>query len=215
MVLRVVAGLLFCAELLSAQEPVLFQDSFRGKLGPGWFFVRENTNAWRVTTRGLQVRIEPGNMWGPQNDGKNVLVRDVPSGVTNLEVSVTVSNQPTAQYEQVDLVWYYDDSNQVKIGLELVDRKLSIVMGREENDRARTIAIIPIDAYHVELRHLVEGNRLRAQFRPAGTERWRDAGECDLPARGKPRIALQCYQGPADAEHWATINDFLVRKPRP
>ena len=28
-----------------------------------------------VTAHGLEVRIEPGNMWGPQNDAKNLLVR--------------------------------------------------------------------------------------------------------------------------------------------
>jgi len=30
--------------------------------------VREHRENWRVTGRGLEVRIEPGNMWGPAND---------------------------------------------------------------------------------------------------------------------------------------------------
>ena len=46
-----------------AQE-VLFQDNFKGKLGTGWAWVREHREAWRVTEHGLEVRIEPGNMWG-------------------------------------------------------------------------------------------------------------------------------------------------------
>jgi regulation of enolase protein 1 (concanavalin A-like superfamily) len=195
-----------------AGESILFRDEFKGALAPGWSFVRENTNGWRVLDGALQIRIEPGNMWGGENSGKNVMVRQAPDpGTREIEVTVTVSNQPTAQYEQVDLVWYYNDSNMVKLGLELVDGKLSIVMGREENDRTRTIALISVSSHQMQLRHRVNGNAIRGQYRPLGTEEWLDAGKCDLPARGAPKLALQCYQGPKNAEHWATIKDFTVR----
>src|SRR2546423_12938183 len=54
---------------------------------------------------------------------KNVLVRRLDPGPAGphqqLQISITVSNKPTEQYEQVDLVWYYDDSHMVKIGQEL------------------------------------------------------------------------------------------------
>src|SRR3954447_5899683 len=62
---------------------VLFQDDFRGKLGDGWSWIRERREAWRVTDKGLEVLIEPGNMWGPQNDARNVLVRPAPAITTN------------------------------------------------------------------------------------------------------------------------------------
>lgn len=199
-----------------AAEEVVFQDDFKGKLGEGWSWVREHREAWRVTERGLEVRIEPGNMWGAANNAKNVLVRPVPEPSSDeIEVSATVENQPTEQYEQVDLAWYYDDSHMVKLGLEQVDGKLCVVMGREQADKTRTIAIIPIDAHVLRLRLLVAGNKLRGQFRPAGSEAWRDAGSCDLPARGTPKVSLQFYQGPAQAEHWARVNEFrIVRRPR-
>src|SRR6185369_1615692 len=141
-------------------EEVLFQDDFAGKLGEGWSWVREHPAAWRVVERGLEVRIEPGNMWGPANDASNVLIRAAPLADTgSIEISINVENQPTEQYEQVDLVWYYDDSHMVKIGHELVDGKLSIVMGREENDRTRTIAIIPLPSAAVQLRMVVQDDR--------------------------------------------------------
>jgi len=143
-----------------------------------------------------------------------VLVRGAPdASKTKIEVSVTVTNRPTEQYEQVDLVWYYDDNHMVKLGQELVDGKLSIVMGREEKDRTRTIAIIPLDSFSVRLRFLVEGNRIRGQFRTPDVKEWRDAGECDLPAPTdtKPKISLQFYQGPAKAEHWAGVTEFRIR----
>ena len=121
-----------------------------------------------------------------------------------------MTSQPTAQYEQVDLVWYYDDSHMVKLGQELVDGKLSIVMGREEADKTRTIAIIPLKSFSVRLRLQVSGNRIHGQFRTPDSDDWQEAGECDLPGHGTPQAGLQCYQGPAEAAHWARITDFSI-----
>ena len=194
---------------------VLFADDFKGKLGDGWSWVREHREAWRVSERGLEVRVEPGNMWGNSNNAKNVLVRPAPDVAQGeVEIMVTFENRPTAQYEQADLVWYYDDSHMVKLGQELVDGKLCIVMGREEKDRTRTVKILPLDAFKVQLRFLVKGNSLRGQFRPSGSAPWQDVGECDLPAppNGKSHISLQFYQGSADAEHWVRVTEFRVRR---
>jgi regulation of enolase protein 1 (concanavalin A-like superfamily) len=144
-----------------------------------------------------------------------VLARPAPElGPNGIEITVTVENRPTEQYEQVNLAWYYNDRHMVKLGQELVDGKLCIVMGREENDRTRTIKILPLDAFKVQLRIMVKGNSLRGQFRPAGSDSWQDVGECDLPApeNGKPKISLQFYQGPADAEHWARVSEFRVQR---
>ena len=194
-------------------DEVLFRDDFKGRLGEGWSWLREDPKGWRVTERGLEVRVQPGNMWGPANNAKNVLVRSAPDPAKDeIEVSVTVTNQPTEQYEQADLVWYYDDSHMVKLGQELVDGKLSIVMGREENDKTRTIAIIPLKSFSVRLRLSVTGDRIHGQFRTPDAETWQEAGECDLPVHGPPKISLQCYQGPANVEHWAHITEFHIRR---
>jgi regulation of enolase protein 1 (concanavalin A-like superfamily) len=192
-------------------DEVLFRETFSGKLKEGWSWRRENQTGWRLGADVLEIRVEPGNMWGPANDAKNVLVRDLPESSRPLEISVTVSNQPTAQYEQVDLVCYYDDSHMVKIGFELVDGKRSIVMGREEKDRTRTIAIIPQEKSVVELRLIVDGGIVRGSFRAAGVKERRDAGSCELPGRGAPKLSIQCYQGPPGAEHWARIANVTVR----
>ena len=197
-----------------AQE-VLFQDDFRGKLGEGWSWVREHREAWRITEHGLEVRIEPGNMWGPQNDARNLLVRPAPDAMKGeVEVSVSVENQPTNQYEQVDLVWYYDDSNMVKLGQELVNAKLSVVMGREENDTTRTVAIIPLASTSVRLRLFAKGNLIRGQFRTSDTKEWSEVGQCTTPAHTNTtaKISLQFYQGSEKAEHWARVREFRILK---
>ena len=196
-------------------DEVIFHDDFHGRLAEGWSWRREHREAWWVSDRGLEVRIEPGNMWGPANDARNVLVRPAPEvGDGELEISVTVETHPTNQYEQADLVWYYDDSNMVKLGRELVDGKVSIVMGREQGDRTRTLALIPIQAEFVRLKLIVKGNQVRGQYLLAGSEKWQDANKCDMPAPkdGKPKISLQFYQGPADSEHWARVTAFRVER---
>src|SRR5260370_24375826 len=138
-------------------DEVLFQDDFKGKLGEGWSWVREHRAAWRTTERGLEGRIEPGNQWGPQNDARNVLVRPAPDASKGqIEISATVQNRPTHQYEQVDLVWYYDDSNMVKLGEELVHRQLIVGMGRDQRHKTRTKAVIPLDSTLFHLHRLVQ-----------------------------------------------------------
>ena len=57
---------------------LLFQETFSGKLKAGWSWLRDNKAGWRIGANALEIRVEPGNMWGPANDAKNVLVRNVP-----------------------------------------------------------------------------------------------------------------------------------------
>jgi len=206
------ALVLMTATALGADE-VLFRDDFSGRLGDGWKWIREHRAGWRTTEEGLEIRVGPGNMWGPANNASNILVRPVPFPEKgSLQISVTVSNSPTEQYEQVDLVWYYDDSRMVKVGLELVDGRLCIVMGREEGDKTRTIAIVPVAADEVELRFAVGTAGIQGFFRPAGTKEWKLAGECDLPVRTEPKVSLQLYQGPARVAHWARIREFQIER---
>lgn len=192
---------------------VVFRDDFKGRLAAGWTWIREDPSGWRVTDAGLEMRVQPGNMWGPANDAKNVLVRTIPDpGGGTVDVSVTIANRPSNQYEQIDLVWYYDDGHMVKIGLEQVDGVLSLVMGREEGDKTKTIAIVPVDAHSLDVRFLASANRIRGQFRAAGATEWKEAGEATLPSNGEPKASLQVYQGPAGVDRWARFNDFRVTR---
>lgn len=199
-----------------AAAPGKFREPFRGALGPGWTWLREERNAWRVGPGGLEIRVLPGNMWGGKNDARNVLVRPVPNPeFAAVTVSLALENAPTEQYEQVDLVWYYDDGHMVKIGQELVNGKLSLVMGREENDKTRTIAILPLAPGPLEVRLCARGKTVQGFFRPSGAPEWIPAGTCDLPINGDPKISVQCYQGPAGIEHWARLRELTIATGKP
>jgi regulation of enolase protein 1 (concanavalin A-like superfamily) len=193
----------------------LISDNFTAAPASPWKWLRENPKGWKTGPRGLEILIEPGNMWGPANDAKNLLLRPAPeAGGAELEITVTFSHQPTNQYEQMDLTWYFDDSHMVKIGMEKVDGKLSIVMGREEKDKTRTMSITPVAKNTVKLRLLIKGTAIRGQFQPEGSTDWQEAGSCTapVPEGGKPGICLQCYQGDAATPHWGLITGFTVKK---
>jgi len=211
-ILRIVPLCLSVLACAHAAAP-LFSDPFGKTLADGWKWVRENPDAWRLADGALEIRIEPGNMWGDSNNARNILVRELPDADTVAHtVSVTVSNKPTNQYEQVNLVCYYDDSNMVKIGLELVDEKLSLVMGREEKDKTNTIALLPVTATTLQVRFVLRGDEIEGAYRENATGAWQEAGKCELAVDGPPKISLQAYQGPADAEHWAKFTDFKIEK---
>jgi hypothetical protein len=196
----------------TASPAPLFEDTFSGPLTAAWSWRREEPAHWRTGPRGLELRVLPGNLWGRANNAKNVLVRPLPDpALQPLEITATLHNEPTGQWEQTNLAWFYDESHMVKLGQELVSGKLCLVMGREEADKTRTIAIVPLDAQTVELRLLVTGARIHGQYRTASWPVWREVGDCDLPAHGPPHLSLHCYQGPPDAEHWARFQRVTVR----
>lgn len=119
-------------------------------------------------------------------------------------------NAPTGQYEQVNLAWYYDDSHMVKLGREIVDGPVCVVMGREERDQCRTIARPPVPGSWYRLRLTVSGNRIRASTGRREPPPGRRPALCHLPAPagGRPRLSLHSYNGVPNQEHWARITEF-------
>jgi len=185
-------------------------------LPQGWTWKRENPEAWRLRKQGLEIKIEPGNMWGARNNAKNVLLIPLAEDlqVSGTDVAVTLANSPTRRWEQVDLVWYYRDSHMVKIGLELEHGKNSVVMGREERDQARTIRIVPIDRDKVTVRFQVSAGQVKGYYRLRAEDEWIAVGTCKEPVPAgrdeRPRVSLQCYQGDPKQPHWARITDLRI-----
>src|SRR5690606_28523605 len=93
---------LLCGIAAGAAAPdVLFEANFHGNLREGWSWIREDPAGWRVTEQGLEILVQPGNMWGGANDARNVLVRPLPEAKDGaLSITLTVSNDPSNQYEQ-------------------------------------------------------------------------------------------------------------------
>ena len=192
---------LFLPPLLAlGGETLVFEDRFETKPAGGWRWLREDPPDWRVGKGGLEVRVRPGDA----NTVRNALVRPAPDrrqGRFAIEVSVTNLQRPGQQYEQAGLTWYSSGKPEFKLVKELVDGQLMIIPGRKAmtNDM-------------VQLRLLVSGNSWSAQFRPEGKGEFQTAATGELPAPAGDEISIQCYHGPADAEHWIRFDDFRIRR---
>lgn len=183
---------------------VLFADDFKRKLGDGWTWLREVDKAWRLRDGGLEIHVLPGN----GNTVKNALLRDAPDRhKTPFAVEVTISNEPTKQWEQAGIMWYRDGRPVVKLVKELVDGELFIVLSG-----AGHFSKTPMKKKTVRLRLEIDGDDFRGKFQPAAKGDWKDAGGKTLPKGGKSQISIQCYHGPEDAEHWIRFEKFRVVK---
>jgi hypothetical protein len=178
----------------------VFADSFDGKPGAGWSWLREDPKTWRIKDGGLEIMIPTG----AATTVKNALVRKAPDrgkGTCAIDVTVTSLTMPTRQYEQAGITWYSNGRPVFKLVKELIDGKLYIIPGQK-----------PMSAKTVQLRLIASATGWTAQYRPDGEGEFLTAGKGKLPAPGKDEVSIQCYNGPTDAEHWIRFDDFRIRK---
>lgn len=184
---------------LPASEPkVVFEDRFEGKLAPGWSWLREHPGFWRLREGALEIRVEPG----VADTVKNALVRAAPDRATSsYAIEVTVRNlvPPTHQFEQAGITWYAGGRPVVKLVKECIDGSIYVYPGK-----------VPLDAETVELRLVVSKDRWVGQFRPDAKGEFRTAAEGPLAPGAAEQVSIQCYNGPADAEHWIRFDDFRI-----
>jgi hypothetical protein len=198
-------ALLLLSVVLLAQAParaadprVAFEDPLKGKLAGGWEWLRENPGAWRHSERGLEVRVEPGLA----GTVKNALVRKAPDrsrGKYAVEVTVEFTAPPSQQYEQAGLTWYQGDKPALKLVHEFIDGKTWVIPGKK-----------PTDTRLMRLRLVVSKEDYVAQFCPGAKGEFQTADSGKLPPAADERVSIQCYNGPAAAEHWMRFSDFRV-----
>jgi hypothetical protein len=179
---------------------VIFADEFDEALDESWRWLREDPDAWRIWDGALEIRAQPGDA----NTVKNALVREVPdrSGGKRFAIEVTLANRtpPTEQWEQLGLTWYHDGKPVFKLVKERIDGETYIFPGK-----------VPLQKKTVQLRLVVEGRRVVAQYRTDEGDEYKTATEAELPPPGgKDEISLQTYHGPADAEHWMRFDVFRI-----
>jgi hypothetical protein len=182
----------------AAEDKVLFEDSFEGKLGDGWTWLRENPDAWRIKDGALEIRVEPG----VAHNVKNALLRKAPDRAATkfaVEVTITFLADPTRQYEQAGITWYHAEKPVFKLVHELIGGKLWIIPGRK-----------PAPSETVQLRLIVDGSEWTAQFREDAQGDFQTAASGKLPPPGDDQVSIQCYNGPPDAEHWIRFDDFRI-----
>ena len=204
--LALVALMLFPWTSAAAEAEVVFEDALAGKMDDGWSWLREDPDAWRWKDEGLEIRVQPGNA----ATVRNALVRTAPDrqqGKFAIDVTVTNHTLPTIQYEQAGITWYVDGKPVFKLVKELVDGDLVIIPGRVP---------VPIDEFEtIQLRLIVAADRWTAQFRSNVDSEFQTAANGKLPPPNNDQVSIQCYHGPADAEHWIRFQDFRIQQIEP
>jgi len=167
---------------LAAEEPVVFQDRFDGKLGEGWTWLRENPQAWRIADGALEIRVEPR----VAGTVRNALLRKAPDragGKVAIDVTVTFTTPPTQQYEQAGLTWYSNGKPVFKLVHEQIDGKTYIIPGK-----------VPAPEKTARLRLIVAKDRYTAQFQADAKGEFKTVGEGALA----PAVALGAFAADAD-----------------
>jgi hypothetical protein len=191
--------LLSVAANLSAAEPrLVFEDKFESKLGDGWTWLRENPKAWRIQDGALEIHVEPG----VAATVKNALLRPAPDRSTHpyaIETTLTFTTPPTNQFEQAGITWYQRGRPVFKFVHEHVD-------GRDFMIPSKT----PAPEKTVRLRLVVTKDTYTAQFRPGAKGAFKTVASGKLAPSAEEQVSIQCYNGPADAEHWIRFDDFRI-----
>ncbi len=193
-------ALFFAAPQSAPDDKVLFQDKFEGRLAEGWEWISENSAHWCVREGALEIRVVPGLA----RTVKNALVREAPNrstGTFAIELDVTNLSKPTQQYEQAGITLYQDGKPVFKFVKELVDGQLMMIPGRK-NMESKT----------VKLRLIVTADSYTAQYKEDGKGEFQTAASGKLRPPGKEQISIQCYNGPADKEHWIRFDNFRIIK---
>ena len=191
-----------------ADGKVLFEEAFDGRLQPGWQWIREDKDEWRIRDNELEVRSQPGRIWGG-NDAKNLLVFR-PLKAVNAAAQVTVAHQPKERWEQAGLLWYADDDNFVKLISEHIEGIMYVVIAREQDGRGKVIGKVPVPSANLQLRLKVQSGRVTGQWRLKTTDAWSDAGACDFDAKKNPRFGLFTQNGPKDQVRWVRFDNFAI-----
>ena len=67
-------------------------------------------------------------------------------------------------------------------------------------------------AESVRLKLIVDATSWTALYQPDAQGAFLEAAKGKLPPPGNDQVSIQCYHGPADAEHWIRFDDFTVTR---
>ena len=184
----------------SSNEQIVFADSFAGELGEGWSWLRENPDCWRIKDGGVEIRVEPG----VAETVRNALVRQAPDrsqGTFAIEVSITNHALPTQQYEQAGITWYNDGTPVFKEVKELIRwRTLYHPRPAADVDQQRPTASAGYRGY------------LGGPVSSARRQRVPHRRVRRTPPPANDQVSIQCYNGPADEEHWIRFENFCIKR---
>jgi len=207
----VAAGLVMPgATILAAERPV-FVEEFGPQLSPGWSWVREDPQGWRLEDGALVMQVSTGGVWENHNNDRNVLLRAVPAeALPAFAIEVYLENAPENQYEYAGLILYYDDDNYAILNKERVGKQELILMTEK---RGKPVFPFVEKAYQpqaVWLRAVVAGRKVTGQYRSDTKSPWQTLGQCELPSATNLKVGLHTGYAAKSAQHKARFRHFKI-----
>lgn len=208
--------LLVCCEgehPIAEPDTVLFEETFEGPLDGAWSWVREAPEARRIEGGSLFLLSEPGGLFQEENDGRNLLLRDLPPSREPLLVEVALTLRPQGKYENAGIILYVDDDNYAVVNKESYadeEPSLRLQMVYEANGEARVPHDTAYDRPHVILGMRISEDGVTGLYRADTEEPWTVLGTMPRPGGGTPRIGVKTTYGVAGAQRWAEFHHFRI-----
>jgi regulation of enolase protein 1 (concanavalin A-like superfamily) len=193
---------------------VLFEDNFAGKLGPGWQWIRERPEHWRIADGTLIIDTLPGSYWQRENSGQNTLLRKPPVSLKDgFTIEVHMDNTPKGQWEHAGLVVYYDPFTFVAFNKEFTGKSCIFVFHQQDGKPVHGPAETDYNESGVWLRLTLHGMKAVAQYRSSEKEPWKPIGECAIPTSDKELlVGFQTGYGLEKPERQVRFSHFRILK---
>ena len=172
----------------AAADPpqVLFEDNFAGKLGPGWQWLRERPEHWRIADGSLIIDTLPGSYWQKDNNGQNTLLRKPPASLEEgFIIEVHMDNDPKGQWEHAGILCYFDPFTFVAFNKEFTGKQCIFIFTQQDGKPIHGPAETDYNESGVWMRLTMRGTKATAQYRSSENEPWKPIGECTIPTSSK------------------------------
>jgi hypothetical protein len=192
---------------------VLFEEKFTDRLDPGWKWIRERPDAWRLANGALIEDTLPGSYWEKQNNSQNTLVRPAPLSKEGFIVEVFLESEPKGGYEHAGLLCYFDGYNTLILNKESIGGKGYLLMVTEQDGKPRRDS--PHNSEYAErgvwLRMIVRDGQVTGKFRSSEKVAWQSLGTLPLPKSSKELlVGLHSGYGQEKPERHATFSHFRI-----
>jgi len=211
-----VALLVFgCANELPPPESgtVVFEESFDAPLSSDWSWVHSSPEARRIERGSLFLLTEPGGFFQEEDDGRNILVRELPWTPEPLLVEASLTLHPEGKYENAGIILYVDDDNYVVVNKESYAKEkptLRLQVVYESNGAARIAHDTAYDPAHVILGMRISESEVTGLYRGSNEDAWTVLGSTPRPSGGRPKIGVKTTYGVAGATRWAEFDNFRI-----
>jgi beta-xylosidase len=208
------AGFLAMPSFAADAPKVVFEEKFTDRLDPGWKWIRERPDAWRLANGMLIEDTLPGSYWETQNSSQNTLVRPAPASMKEgFIVEVFLENEPKGQFEHAGLLCYFDGENTLVLNKESLGGKGHVLMVAEQDGKPRIGD--PHNSQYPErgvwLRMIVRDGKVTSKFRSSEKVEWQSLGTIPLPKSDKELfVGLHSGYGQEKPERHATFSHFRI-----